>query len=145
MVIVFDMDNTLVDEFGRGLRPGIMDLILKLEKDGHQLVLWTSSTRKRAKWILAEQGLKAHFSEAVFREDYDPENSGLPKDIRQVAGTFLVDDDPKQINFVRGVKLQGFLIAPYRSGKALDPAELGRLQRAIRRAALKERVLGWFG
>lgn len=144
MVVVFDMDNTLTDEFGRARRPGMNDLLAQLKKEGCTLVLWTSSTRNRAKRILRDHGLRDPFSQFVFREDYDPENAGLHKDIRKVEGAFLVDDDPKQIDFVRSIKKQGFLITSFRSDKPVDRAEIDTLHRAIKSARRKEKVLNLF-
>ena len=33
----------------------------------------------------------------IFRENYDPQNKGINKDIRKVKGDMLVDDDPSEI------------------------------------------------
>ena len=84
MIIVFDMDNTLVDEMGATLRPGILDLLQKLRADNHELKLWTNSKKDRANSILQEHKLKSYFSEFVFRENYDPEEKGIRKDIRKI-------------------------------------------------------------
>lgn len=51
-VVVFDMDNTLVDSFGSEARPGIVGLLQKLRQEGRTLVLWTNSRRDRAMEIL---------------------------------------------------------------------------------------------
>jgi hypothetical protein len=40
MKIVFDMDNTLADEQGATLRPGIKELLSDPQKRKHSLVLW---------------------------------------------------------------------------------------------------------
>ena len=58
MVIVFDMDNTLVDEFGSSVRPGIVDLLTKLRRGGITLIIWTNSRRDRAKEILRIHNLR---------------------------------------------------------------------------------------
>ncbi len=39
MRIVFDLDNTLVDEQGKKLRPGAKNLLENLKKDKHTLIL----------------------------------------------------------------------------------------------------------
>ena len=80
MVIVFDMDDTLADEFGSALRPGIRELLERLRGDGHTLVLWTNSRRTRARDILRLHDLNRYFSSFVFREDYDPLEKGFRKD-----------------------------------------------------------------
>ncbi len=130
MHIVFDMDNTLADEFGAAARPGIIPLLERLSAEGHQLSLWTSSTRARARTILADLDLQRYFEACIFREDYDPNDRGLPKDIRKIKGDLLVDDDPKQVDYVRSIGKGGFLIAAYRKGGAADPGELDRLYKA---------------
>ena len=134
MIIVFDMDNTLADEFGKEVRPGILDLLQGLRNEGHVLVLWTSSTRQRARIILREHDLDRFFARFVYREDYDPQNEGLVKDIRSVDGDVLVDDDPKQVNFVNSIDKRGVLITAYRGGEDPDPDELKNVRRSI---------LGW--
>jgi len=62
MVIVFDMDNTLVDEFGSSVRPGIVDLLKRLRQSGITLVLWTNSRRDRAREILRIHDLHKYFT-----------------------------------------------------------------------------------
>ncbi|HEX3047420.1 MAG TPA: NIF family HAD-type phosphatase, partial [Bacillota bacterium] len=97
MNIVMDMDNTLTDEFGSSVRPGIINFLETLKRDGHVLILWTNSTKERAVTILKDHRLHFYFSRFIFREDYDPQNIGLPKDIRKVEGDLLIDDDPDEI------------------------------------------------
>ena len=134
MNIVFDMDNTLADEFGKEVRPGILDLLQGLRDQGHVLVLWTSSTRQRARIILREHDLDRFFARFVYREDYDPQNEGLVKDIRQVDGDVLVDDDPKQVNFANSIGKRGVLITAYRGGEEPDPDGLKNV---------RKKILGW--
>ena len=119
MIIVFDMDNTLTDEMGSSLRPGIIVLLQKLVKEKFELKLWTNSKKDRAISILHEHKLKLYFSEFVFRENYDPEDKGIRKDIRKVKGEILIDDDPKEIQYVKSIGKDGFLISSFRKGKAV--------------------------
>jgi hydroxymethylpyrimidine pyrophosphatase-like HAD family hydrolase len=135
MHIVFDMDNTLSDELGQTARPGILELLEKLKNDGHTLSLWTSSTRKRALAILYDLGLREYFSTCVFREDYDLENTDTLKDIRQVNGDCLIDDDPKQVDFAKSIGKRGYLMKPYRAGGRANHKEIDDLDRFIRRAS----------
>lgn len=125
------MDNTLADELGQRARPGMIELLQRLAADGHALALWTSSTRARAKRILADHGFAPLFPEQVFREDYDPDNKGLPKDIGRIGGQVLVDDDPKQIAFVESRGLRGVLVKSYR-GKPEDQSVVRDVEKAIR-------------
>ncbi|MBF0188709.1 MAG: HAD family hydrolase [Magnetococcales bacterium] len=149
MKIVFDMDNTLTDDFGNRLRPGIEPLLKGLKKSGHTLVLWTNSERRRAKQILSHHDLTDFFSSFLFREDYDPHRKGLPKDIRTIDADLLVDDDPKQIAFVKSVGKEGFEITPYRGRGMGGQRELQALQTLIKQmskgggfGAMLKRVLG---
>lgn len=134
MRIVFDMDNTLVDELGATLRPGIVGLLERLKAEKHTLILWTSSAKWRAITILKDHGLSRFFSEMRFRENYDPNNTGKPKDIREVKGDILIDDDPKLIAYLKTIGKPGFLISAFRQGLDPDPEELQRLHRAIAKA-----------
>ena len=134
MVIVFDMDNTLTDELGATVRPGIVALLERLKRDGHRLVLWTNSKRTRAREILALHGLQKHFQTCVFREDYDPKEQGVNKDIRKVEGQVLIDDDPAEVRFVESIGRRGILIKSYRKGNPIDRNELTQLYRAVRRS-----------
>ena len=138
MVIIFDMDNTLTDELGATARPWIVPLLRRLRGDGHRLILWTHSPGDRARVILRDHGLREFFDSCVFREDYDPEGEGRPKDLRRVGGDFIVDDDPDQIAFARSIHKKGYCISAYRRGGG-NPAELQNVYKAIRRAS------GWLG
>ena len=132
MIIVIDMDNTLTDEFGATARPGIADFLTKLKSDGHMLILWTNSTKERAATILKEHRLKAFFTKFIFRENYDPKNTGLNKDIRKVKGDLLIDDDPAEINYMKQINKKGILVTSYRNGKNIDQDELTRLYQEIK-------------
>lgn len=133
MIIVFDMDNTLMDELGNSVRPGMIDLLNDLIDDGHTLILWSSSTRSRGRYLLHSQALDRYFSQAIFREDYDPHHNGLHKDIRMVNGDLLVDDDPDEIHFVKRIKRAGFLISPYRQHSNPPGQEIAALKKMIRK------------
>lgn len=126
-VIVFDMDNTLVDETGATVRPGVIDLILHLKREGHTLILWTNSRGERARQIIMDNNLRQHFSKFIFREDYDPDDKGLRKDIRRVKGDILIDDDPDEIKYVKSIGKTGFLVKSYRKGDRPDDDELKSL------------------
>ncbi|MBI4612427.1 MAG: DUF705 domain-containing protein [Planctomycetes bacterium] len=135
MKIVFDLDNTLVDEFGATVRPGIVRLLDRLLSERHELALWTHSDRARAIRILRDHGLRDRFGTLVCREDYDPDSLGARKDIRRIQGDLLVDDDPAEVAFARSVGRSGFRLASYRRGDPADLDELEALHQAIRRAS----------
>ena len=130
--VVFDMDNTLTDEMGASLRPGIRDLLEMLNAMGCELSLWTNSSRERAREILRHHGLNKYFRRFVYREDYDPENRGVRKDIRSIGGELLIDDDPAEIEYVRSLGLKGYLLRPYRKNAPLPPGEDGEIIAMVR-------------
>ncbi len=137
MTIVFDMDNTLVDEFGATVRPGMRALLNRLKKENHVLVLWTNSTRNRALSIMNDHDLRQFFTLMIFRENYDPQNRGLNKDIRKVKGDMLIDDDPSEISYVKSIKKKGFEITPFRKGGTPDKRELTKLYSIIKSSGKK--------
>lgn len=116
-MVVFDMDNTLVDEFGATVRPQMVGLLKKLSRS-YELVLWTNSAQGRAKSILHEHALAQYFKKIICREDYDPAMKDLPKDLRKIGGRFIVDDDPKEVEFNKKNKIPGFCISAYRKSMA---------------------------
>lgn len=125
------MDNVLADEFGSTPRPGITGLLKQLKEEGHELLLWTNSKSERARGILVEHGLAHFFTHCVYREDYDPENRGISKDIRKVSGDLLVDDDPAEIAFVKSLGLKGVRVKPFRKGKPLPKNDIEDIHTAI--------------
>ena len=137
--IILDLDNTIADEFGRRVRPGMVEFLEQLSADGHELVLWTSSTRDRAELILAEHDLERHFVRTICREDYD--NSG-PKEIRKIGGQAIIDDDPAQVDAAEASGGLGLLITPYRGGPDPNPGELDEFLQAIRRLT-RRGFWGW--
>jgi hypothetical protein len=69
------------------------NLLIKLRKDQHTLILFTQSTRERAQIILQDHKLKELFDEFFYREDWDHLNVNPPKDLRLVNADALIDDD----------------------------------------------------
>jgi len=120
---------------GKYLRPGVVELLERLKSDGHRLSVWTSSTRKRALTVLNDLGLRKYFTDFIFREDYDPENLGVIKDIRRVNGDCLIDDDLKQVNFTKSVGKKAFLVRSYRGGLTASLREMDELYKFIRRVS----------
>ena len=137
--IIVDLDNTLVDEFGRQVRPGMVEFLETLAADGHQLILWTSSTGQRARAILAEHDLERHFARLICREDYD--DSG-PKNIAEIGGQAIIDDDPAQVDAATASGALGLLITAYRGGPDPNPGELGQILKQLRRLAGRG-LWGW--
>ena len=115
--VCFDLDLTLVDDSGRFLRPAIRELLDSLKAHKITLSLWTGSTRERAVEVLGWHRLEQHFAECVFRDDYDPEGVGYPKDITYLNADLLVDDAIENINFARQAGKMGFLMTPFISAQ----------------------------
>lgn len=112
-VIAIDMDNTIVDELGSTMRPGMESFLAKLQSE-YSLILWTNSRRERAKFIILEFGLKKYFQRFIFREDYDPKDSGQKKDCTLAGAGFIIDDDASEIAFNQSKGVPGFKISAYR-------------------------------
>jgi len=124
MKIAIDMDNTIIDELGATLRPGIIDFLEELS-ERHELVLFSNSRRIRAMEILDHFDLRKYFIKIVSRENYDPEEKGLMKDIGMFDCGVLIDDDAAEIEYTKNKGKTGILIESYRKNKKLDEGELG--------------------
>ncbi|MEM4097324.1 MAG: NIF family HAD-type phosphatase [Candidatus Micrarchaeaceae archaeon] len=100
--VVFDLDGTLIDQYGN-LRPGARELLDSLREQGKQVALWTHSPYDRTAQILKNTHLDDYFdikdpNQVVTREDYaTDDNVHTFKDIRRIGGDVLIDDDPIQI------------------------------------------------
>lgn len=121
--VCFDLDRTLVDDSGLHLRPAMRELLEALAGEGVVLSLWTASIRECAMDILRRHRIDMLFSHFVFRDDYDPEGAGHPKDISYLSADLLVDDSPKHIEFVRNKGRAGFLITPFIDRGTKPPKE----------------------
>jgi len=101
MHIYFDLDNTIIDETGDNVRPGMHELLTSFKHHGVRLSIWTASVRDRAEPILSRLRLKDYFTDFVYRDDYDP-NAGYgrskPKDIRFGDGDMLIDDNYNHVD-----------------------------------------------
>lgn len=139
MRIAIDLDNTLVDEFGKSVRPGIRGLLERLVAANHTLIVFTHSTEDRCQMILRDHGLRGLFAELFCRERWDPELKNPIKDLRMVNADAIVDDDPRNIAFAESVGKRGVLVASYR-GQTLPANDLDHLEELLRAnvfAALK--------
>ncbi|MCR9143368.1 MAG: HAD family hydrolase [bacterium] len=118
--IVLDLDNTLADDFGSEARPQAMEFLQYLQKQDYRIILWTNSSKDRAREIISRLKFRDYFVETIYREDYDPENTGIYKDIRKINGDVLIDDDPEEIRKNRANGKVGYLIPSYRRGQLED-------------------------
>ena len=135
--VCFDLDRTLVDDSGLHLRPAMRELLEALAGEGVELSLWTASIRECAMEILRRHRIESLFRHFVFRDDYDPEGAGHPKDISYLNADLLVDDSPNHIEFVRKKGRAGFLITPFVDRGTKPPREELR--------SLREMILGRTG
>lgn len=131
MKIAIDMDNTIVDELGATLRPGIIEFLDYLY-GRHELVLWTSSRKTRAYEIISHFKLRHYFSAIITRDDYDPNDEGVRKDIANKGCRILIDDDPEEIEYVKCDNGIGILIEPYRKNKKMNEHELPEIIKKFR-------------
>ena len=134
MKIVIDMDNTLTDLNGKHVRPGIKTLLQMLQNDRHTMVLWTNSPKLRAMDILRENQLVTYFSQFIYREDYDPSNRGLHKDIGKIGADLIIDDDPAEIEFNKKRKKRGILVKSFMSASTtIDPDEYKKIYSQVKK------------
>ena len=132
MHIYFDLDHTIIDDTGKDLRPGILELFEWCLGNSIRISLWTGSTEERSRDILEKLHLYKFFSHLVFREDYDPDRIGLGKNINYQDGDLLVDDDPKQITYVESLAKKGYKLSKFTSIAQPPPTqELGELKSFI--------------
>ncbi len=123
MIIAIDLDNTIIDEFGSTLRPGIIEFLDILFKK-HSLILWTNSKKIRAYEIIKYFNLRKYFTRMICREDYDPDDIGERKDLRKIDGNIIIDDDPDEIQYNKKNKKIAILVKPYRKNSNISGKEL---------------------
>jgi len=126
MKIAIDMDNTIIDEFGSTLRPGILDFLDKISEN-NELILWTNSKRIRTMEILEHFNLRKYFVKIITRENYDPEENNLQKNIAEYNYDVIIDDDKEEIEYNKNKGKIGILIEPYRKNKKMEEDELSRI------------------
>jgi len=134
MHIYFDLDNTLIDELGETVRPGMFELLDSFKANTLQLSIWTASTKNRAEPIIQNLGLASYFTSFVYRNDYDPDATFAKtqaKDIRFGDGDMLVDDSKRHCDFTESIGLRAFKVTPFVSYKNTDPLELEELHRFV--------------
>ena len=123
MKIAMDMDNTIVDELGSTLRPGIIEFLETIYKR-HEIILWTNSKRIRTIEILDHFNLRKYFVKIISRENYDPEEKDLRKDIGKYNYDIIIDDDIKEIEFAKKNGKLGIFVESYRKNKRMNRNEL---------------------
>ena len=123
MKMAIDMDNTIIDELGSTLRPGIIEFLEYLYAR-HELILWTNSKRIRAMEILDYFDIRKYFNKIISRENYDPEEKGLRKNVKEYGYDILIDDDIEEINYNNNNGITGILVEAYRKNKKTNENEL---------------------
>jgi len=126
MKIAIDMDNTLIDEFGSTLRPGIIDFLEKISKN-NELILWTNSKRIRTLEIIEYFNLRKYFNKIITRENYDPNENNLRKNIKEYDYDIIIDDDKEEIEYNENNGKIGILIEPFRKNKKMEENELNNI------------------
>jgi TFIIF-interacting CTD phosphatase-like protein len=121
--IALDMDNTIIDELGSTLRPGIKNFLKKISLR-HELILWTNSKRHRTMEILEYFDIRKYFVKIISRENYDPEEKGNKKDIGKYNYDIIIDDDIEEIEYNKNKGKIGILVKPYRKNKKMNKNEL---------------------
>jgi predicted HAD superfamily phosphohydrolase YqeG len=121
--IALDMDNTLVDELGSTLRLGIINFLEKMCIK-HEVILWTNSRRIRAMEILEHFDLRKYFVKIISRENYDPEEKGLRKDIQKYGYDVIIDDDIEEIKFNNKNGKIVILVESFRKNCKIDENEM---------------------
>jgi phosphoglycolate phosphatase-like HAD superfamily hydrolase len=121
--IALDMDNTIIDELGSTLRPGIKDFLKKIS-GRHELILWTNSKRLRTMEILDYFDIRKYFVKIISRENYDPEEKGNKKDIEKYNIDIIIDDDIEEIEYNKNKGKTGIPVEPYRKNKIMNEDEL---------------------
>jgi predicted HAD superfamily phosphohydrolase YqeG len=123
MKIAIDMDNTIIDEMASTLRPGIIDFLEEVSIR-NELILWTNSKRIRAMEILEYFNLRKYFVKIISRENYDPDEKGIRKDIKKYNYDILIDDDIDEIEYNKENGIIGILVEPYRKNKKINENEM---------------------
>ena len=117
------MDNTIVDELGSTLRPGIINFLEKISLN-HELILWTNSKRLRTMEILEYFNIKKYFIKIISRENYDPEEKGNKKDIEKYNYDIIIDDDVLEIEYNKNKGKIAIIVESYRKNKKMPENEL---------------------
>jgi phosphoglycolate phosphatase-like HAD superfamily hydrolase len=128
MKIAIDMDNTIIDELGSTLRPGILDFLEEISIK-HELILWTNAKRIRTMEILDYFNLRKYFVKILSRENYDPEEKGLPKDLTRYGYDAIIDDDITEIEYNKNKGKIGILVESYRKHNTSNEKEFKQLMR----------------
>jgi phosphoglycolate phosphatase-like HAD superfamily hydrolase len=123
MKIAIDMDNTIIDELASTLRPGIINFLEKVSIK-NELILWTNSKRIRAMEILEFFNLRKYFVKIISRENYDPEEKGIRKDIEKYNYDIIIDDDIEEIEYNKKNGKIGILVEAYRKNKKINENEM---------------------
>jgi predicted HAD superfamily phosphohydrolase YqeG len=127
MKIAIDMDNTIIDEMASTLRPGIIRFLEEVSVR-NEIILWTNSKRIRTMEILEYFNLRKYFVKIISRENYDPDEKGIRKDIGKYNYDILIDDDIEEIEYNTRNGNKGILVESYRKNKKINENEMERIK-----------------
>ncbi len=77
--------------------------------------------------ILDYFDLRKYFIKIITRENYDPEEKGVMKDIRKYNYDIIIDDDLEEIEFNKKNGKVGILVESYRKHKKIDENEMEKI------------------
>jgi len=126
MKIAIDMDNTIVDELASTLRPGIINFLEKVSIK-NELILWSNSRRIRTMEILDYFDLRKYFVKIITRENYDPEEKRIRKDIGKYNYDMIIDDDIEEIEYNKKKGKVGILVEAYRKNIKIEKNEMEKI------------------
>jgi hypothetical protein len=109
--VAWDMDNTLVDEFGGKTRPGVVEALQRLREKNVKLVVWTNSRGQRALDIMRARRLEQFFHALISRESYmlDEFEKNKPDFHKKIAAAFPREAEfQKKFESGKNVSLLGY-------------------------------------
>jgi len=68
--------------------------------------------------------IRKYFTKIISRENYDPQEIGLKKDMSQYDADILIDDDCEEIKYNESRGKTGILVEAYRKNKKINENEL---------------------
>ena len=74
--------------------------------------------------ILDHFGIRKYFMKIISRENYDPQEKGIMKNIGEYDVDILIDDDIEEIKYNERNGRTGILVSAYRKNKKINENEL---------------------
>ena len=77
--------------------------------------------------IIEHFDIRKYFAKIISRENYDPQEIDLRKDISQYDYDILIDDDPEEIAYNESRGKTGILVETYKKDKKVDENEFKQI------------------